>query len=155
MNHSSKSEAQKIISEVVALIIVIVLLYAAINKLIHYRSFRFLLGITPTLKGMVSALTFAIPILELSIGILILLQKTKLAGLYLSIGLFIIYLVGMFQLKLYVPNIRGGILDRLSFTQYVILNTLLLVLAILGIVIHYWSKRGASQDAEPPAIIFT
>ena len=155
MSHLFKPGKQQVLVEVITLLIVVVLLYAAINKLIHYRAFRFVLGITPTLKGMVSILTFAIPILELLIAILMLIQKTKIAGLYLSIGLFIIYLVGMFQLKLYVPNIRGGILDRLSFTQYLILNTLLLTLAIFGIVIHYWSKRLANEEPEPPAIIFT
>lgn len=155
MNYSSKPTKRKVLSEVITLLIIVVLIYAAINKFINYRSFRLVLGITPSLKEMVSVLTWAIPLIELSIAILVMLQKTKIVGLYLSICLFFIYLLGMFQLKLYAPNIRGGLLDGLSFTQYVIVNTFLLTLSLAGILLYSVNKRPTKEATEPPTVVFT
>ena len=145
MKFTLKKGKERIL-DTVNLILIAVLLYAAVNKFIHYQSFRFELNLTPAIKGLVKHFVWMIPGIEFLISLLLMINKTRILALYLSIIIFSTYLFSMFTLRMYVPNIRGGILDRLTFNQYIIANSILLILAIIGIFSFYISRSAIGKE---------
>jgi hypothetical protein len=93
-------------------------------------------------------ISYSLPYLEMAVALLLLFQKTRLLGLYLSYALLLLfteYIAGMLRYADYLPCSCGGIISKMDWNTHLLFNTGLLALSILGINL-------LSSKAKPKAI---
>lgn len=124
-------------TDVAALCMTILFLYAAYSKLADYEESKTAMLKQVFPRSIALILTWAIPVTELTIAGLLCIQKTRLKGLYASLLLLIIFTIyititmnGAFGK---IPCSCGGILQHMKYTTHVLLNISFILLAILGI----------------------
>lgn len=132
---------KKKIEETLSIIIVFVLMYAGLIKLITHNTTFFEWSISEKLRPYALLLSIILPVMEILIAIGLFVHKTRFYGSVLATVLFVSYIVAMYQLKLYLPNIRGGIFNQLSFNQFLILNSVLLVMSVSILAILIGRKK--------------
>ena len=113
--------------------------YAAISKLTDYYNFEFGISESPFISQFAGLLAWAVPGIELVIVLLLLMPFTRLAGLYASFGLmllFTIYIAAMLLSSLEIPCSCGGVLEELSWPMHIVFNSVFVVLSAIGIVLE-------------------
>lgn len=131
------------VDDCIAASLILLFFYTAINKLSDLQLFRIQLGKSPLLNSFAGLLSLAVPICELSVALLLLFRSTRLAGFYLSLFLMILftaYILIILNFSYYIPCACGGILEGLSWSGHVVLNSLFVGLIIIGIVIQSKQK---------------
>ncbi|WP_268225154.1 MauE/DoxX family redox-associated membrane protein [Sinomicrobium oceani] len=136
-----KSRHKKVLVEIICLLFIILFVYAGLTKLMEGDRFYTNLNNSPLfgIKTLAGIMSWVIPILEIMIAALLAWPKTRLIGLYSALGLMIIftaYTAGILFISPYAPCSCGGVITLLSWKQHFILNTLWIVLAIMGIVLY-------------------
>jgi hypothetical protein len=86
-------------------------------------------------------LVWAIPLLEIAISIALLFEYTRLLGLYASLALMILFTVytGIILLHFfpYIPCSCGGVIQKLTWSQHLILNLFYIALSGIGIILQH------------------
>src|SRR5690606_32615017 len=114
---------------------------AAMTKLMEGERFFNNLNNSPIVPGKTTAiiLSWAVPTLEIVVAFLIAWPRTRLKGVYgalLLTILFTIYVTSIVFFSPYTPCSCGGIITLLTWPQHLMLNTGLILLAILGIRLY-------------------
>jgi hypothetical protein len=151
------------IIEIINTILLLVFAYIAANNLIHYSSFKSVLGGAPPFNGNAGVAALAIPITAGLVAILLFIPRTRLFGLYGAFALTLLFTIYMAWLTWFTPNACpcDGLLKRnLGFSDKMIVLTWLLAagLAMTGIVLqrkHLRKVRQKSRERELPPVIFT
>jgi hypothetical protein len=124
----------------VSVLLIILFCYATIAKTYDMTIFRSQMMQSPLLPAsLVNFLSFAVPAVELSAVLLLIFNKTRLAGMYLSysimfgFSLYLIMLVWLF--KGAVPCACGGILGRMGYTAHIFFNIFFTILPLISIFI--------------------
>ena len=89
---------------------------------------------------MASLVSWAIPLLELTVALLLIWKKTRLMGLYGAMGLMLLftgYTLAIIFIAPYRPCSCGGVISLLSWEQHLVLNLVLLLLVLMAI----WASR--------------
>jgi hypothetical protein len=124
----------KIISGLLAFLF----MYAAISKLLEYKTFMLQIGHSPVINKL-SNIAWMLPVAEIVTALLLTFEFTRKTGLYISIILllaFTAYIAGMLGFAKHLPCSCGGVIKQLSWKQHVWLNVLFLLLAITGIAVE-------------------
>jgi hypothetical protein len=122
--------------EIVSFLLILLFIYTATSKLFDYNKFNFQMHFYPWIKRFGGFISWALPTLELTIAILILIPKTKLIGFYASIILlatFTIYLILMLLFNYNLPCSCGGVISKMTWKQHVIFNIVFIVINWVGI----------------------
>jgi uncharacterized membrane protein YphA (DoxX/SURF4 family) len=117
---------------------ILLFLYTATSKLLTFRSFEHVLGQSVLIGNYNTVVAWLIPTIEIVIGILLIVPKTKRIGLISSLVLMIIftaYLIYMVNSGSRLPCRCGGIISGLSWKNHIIFNFALVALAALGVSI--------------------
>jgi len=123
-------------AETITAILVFLFLYTGLSKYFEFSQFRSILSnsiLSPQMAGLVAAI---LPGFEISLVVLLVLPKTRLWGLYLSMGLLIactLYILWMIGFAPHLPCNCGGVINRLSWKEYVFFNLFFLFLSGIGI----------------------
>ena len=129
---------QKLASLIIP-IIALLWFYAAVSKLINFRHFRDAMQKQPFSPWFQAVLIYSLPIVEATIGSLLIFEKRRLTGLYISAGLFtafIIYtLMILFRFFGHIPCACGGLIERMGWTFHLWFNIGFLFLTILSIIL--------------------
>ena len=124
----------------VTILFILLFTYAATSKLIDFYSFTFQLGKSPLIPQSLTKLTaFAIPIGELIIISLLIIDKFRILGLFLSfflMTLFTIYLFYITQYSYYIPCSCGGILGKMDWNTHIYFNLFCVLIAVISILIY-------------------
>lgn len=118
--------------------------YSAADKLLDYQKFRMQLGQSPMLTPIAGFVAWGIPIIEIAIGVLVIVSKTMLVGLYASFTIMVTFTAYIFVLmnySEYVPCSCNGILEGASWGQHLVFNIFFIVLAVTGVALR--SKRNS------------
>lgn len=132
---------KKTIISTISILFLVLYVYTASSKLLDLGLFELRLGRMPYIAPYASLLSWSVPLLELVIAGLLLFPKLRIIGLYASgilLTLFTIYIIAVLQFSDDIPCSCGGIISSLGWTDHIILNSFLVVLALLGIL---WSKK--------------
>lgn len=125
---------------VTVLLLIFLFIYASINKLFDFYTFSFQLGKSPLIPQNLANLTaVAIPFGELLIVILLVIEKFRLAGLYLSFFimlLFTIYLFYITQYSYYIPCSCGGILGKLDWESHIYFNLFFVAISAVSVLLY-------------------
>lgn len=103
-------------------------------KLIDVSSFKEAMAKSPVLRPYIHVLAWMIPVSEILACILLLFNKTKIAGYYLSLLLlsvftaYIMYILSEYPHNL--PCVCGGVISLMSWTQHLIFNYFFIALTI-------------------------
>ncbi|MGK6342530.1 MauE/DoxX family redox-associated membrane protein [Chryseobacterium sp. DT-3] len=123
----------------VAYFIAILFAYAAMSKLIDFENFQVQLAQSPLLSAYAGFISFSVIIVELLLAILLCLPKTQIGALYGSLGLmsaFTIYIYLILNYSDFVPCSCGGILEQLGWTEHLIFNIVVVLLAFTAILVR-------------------
>lgn len=108
-------------------------------KFIDISSFEEAMFKSPVLRPYVHELAWMIPAIEIVACILLLFNKTKTAGYYLSLLLltvftaYIMYILSMYDHNL--PCVCGGVISLMSWKQHLIFNYFFIVITIRAIYV--------------------
>lgn len=150
---------RKLFVGIVALLHIILFVYAAWAKLADYTNFQFGLSESPYIASFAGFLAWAVPALEFLIAVLLFLPVTRLAGLYASFLLmlaFTIYIGVMLLSGLEIPCSCGGILEDMSWEVHLVFNSVFVVLSGIAIYLETKHRRTfkhlsyAKRDFSPP-----
>ena len=130
---------RELIFDLIAFAFIILFTYTAGSKLMIVKDFSNVLSMSPLIGDYSKFISYAIPIVEIVISILLIIQSTKRVGLLLSLALmlvFTIYLIYMISLGGKLPCHCGGVITKLTWNQHIIFNSFFIVLALFGLIIH-------------------
>lgn len=149
------------VSSTVAGLLILMFSYAAFSKLVDYEDSKKAMLNQVFSDGIALQLVWLVPLTELIIVILLLLNNTRLQGFNASAILmtgFTLYIAfsmsGAFGR---IPCSCGGILSRLGYGTHLLFNLFFLSLSIIGIVCEerclnhqrlHLKKKGGNQEIE-------
>ncbi len=118
-------------------LLVFLFAYTGVSKLADHTRFIIEMNRQPLPSFLNDILVWAIPITALSISALLILDVTRLAGLYASLVLMAVFtfytaivLLNFFD---HIPCSCGGIISTLSWPGHLVLNVFFVVLCLYGI----------------------
>ena len=135
-------------SELAAGALILLLVYAALSKLLVFNQFRAQLLVQPIPRLAAELLAYFLPAAELAAVALLARRRTQLAGFRLSLLLLSAF-TGYTALALlhffpHTPCPCGGILGHLGWGAHLGLNLFFLLITTLGIYLSL--KEGRSGD---------
>ena len=137
--------------DIISAVLLLLFLYTALSKLMHFVEFKLTLAESPLLKPFSAMLSWLLPVTELAIVLLLFIPLTRRAGLYASFFLlliFTLYLSLMILLKQDLPCSCGGVLKSLSWPQHICFNLFFVALAATGILLCKKHQK-AIQNVPP------
>ncbi len=130
---------RKTILGIISALLVLLFAYAGLSKLLDYNTFKFQLGRSPYVTGIAGFVAWALPVCEIIIVLLLIIQRTRLLGLYASFFLMLLftgYIYAMLHFSYYIPCSCGGILSKMSWSQHLVFNVVFVFIALAGILLE-------------------
>jgi hypothetical protein len=138
------------IVEIISALLLFLFIYAALSKLLDFDKFKYQISQSPFITNISWLVVWAIPLGEISISILLIIKRTRVAGLYLSYFLMLLftgYIFMMLRYSSYLPCSCGGVLSNMSWKQHFVFNLAFTGLSVAGIIIH--GKRPDKDHITP------
>lgn len=129
---------------IICTLIIALFVYTASAKLLDYYNFHFGLTESPFIAPFADILAWAIPGGELLIALMLMIPKTRLAGLYASgilMSLFTIYIAIMLLSGSDIPCSCGGVVEELSWGAHIVFNGVFVILSGLGVYLLRRKRR--------------
>lgn len=129
---------KNMIVEVICSLLILLFIYTSLSKLSAYDNFTAQLSKSPFITSYSNSIAWSIPTVEILISVLLVIQKTRLIGLYASfflMSLFTAYLIIMLNFSYYIPCSCGGVLQYLSWNEHIVFNTFFIVIAGAGVLL--------------------
>jgi uncharacterized membrane protein YphA (DoxX/SURF4 family) len=129
---------KELIVDIIRILYIILWVYAATSKLLDSQKFHDQLAQSTILGPYAHMLVPVVPGLEYFLSILLFFDKPRIIALYCSFGLMVVfstYIVLITKFSDYTPCSCGGILEKLSWNQHLVLNMLFVILAALAILL--------------------
>lgn len=131
-----KTEMRRI-STILTSILILIFIYTGLDKLIQFDASRNAFHNQTFPSELAEVLTFAVPITELLIALLLLFSVTRWWGFLSSLLLLTIFItyVGLIWVGAFprVPCNCAGIINSLGWAEHFALNLILIGLAIVGL----------------------
>ena len=130
---------KQLVIEIISSLLVLLFVYAAVSKLIDYQKFSVQLGQSPLLTAFAGWVAWIVPTVEIIISIMLAIPKFRLAGLYASFSLMVMftsYIVAITKFSEYVPCSCGGVLQNMSWNQHLVFNLGFVLLSLTGILLY-------------------
>lgn len=133
------------ILNIITALLALLFIYVGASKLIDFTGFQSQMSRQVLPASLKPILTWLLPPGELSLGIMLLFQRTQLTGLWLStiaMLAFTIYVaLAVFHLVDKLPCACGTIIRGMTWRQHLWFNLFFLLLSIIGISINYRERR--------------
>lgn len=124
---------------VVRYLFVLLFVYAAVRKLLDFETFKIQIGDTVLLRAYASGIAWSLIILQLLTVVLLLFERTRRSGLYLSfilMSLFTVYILIILIFSKSIPCACSGIIPAMGWRAHLFFNTTLTFFAFLGILLE-------------------
>jgi uncharacterized membrane protein YphA (DoxX/SURF4 family) len=147
--HLAPIKNKNAIVEIISLLLIFLFVYAAASKMLDYEKFRVQLGQSPMLTSFAGWVAWMVPSTEMIIALLLGFPRYRLAGLYCSFSLMVMfttYIIAITRFSEYVPCSCGGVLQNLNWNQHLVFNIGFAMLALTGILFH--STRPEAKPIE-------
>lgn len=120
----------------ISVVLIFLFVYASVSKLLEFEDFKNQLAQSPILSAFANIVAYGIIFLELGVTILLVFDKTRKIGLYMSYTLmvmFTMYIIIILNFSSFIPCSCGGVLENLNWTQHLIFNVVFVLLACWAI----------------------
>ena len=127
------------IVELISSLLMFLFLYTALSKLLEFNKFKYQIGQSPFITNISWLVIWSIPLAEIITSIFLIFKRTRLAGLYLSFFLLLLftgYVFIMLKYSSYLPCSCGGVLSIMSWKQHLIFNLVFTGLSLAGIIVQ-------------------
>lgn len=138
------SRAHTWIVEIIAALLILLFVYTGITKLADQNSFRSVISRFLLIGQWSTFLSWALPIIELLAALLLFIPKTKKLGLWISLGLMVVftgYIAYMLLFSDHLPCSCGGVLQQLTWLQHLEFNIIFTLLSALSIWFYTKHQR--------------
>lgn len=148
-------KAKTVIVEMGSAFFIFLFIYASLSKVQEFEKFSIELQKSPVLSYFSGFISVAVPTSELIITGLLLIKNCQLVALYFSFSLmtmFTTYIVGILSFSSYIPCSCGGILQSMTWSQHLVFNLLIVLIAGAAILIYPVKIKDLSAvrgNAEP------
>ena len=126
---------KNLLPDYISALLIFLFIYTAASKILNIESFQHSLENSPLLKDYVFFISWFIPSIETSIALLLLFPASRLIGLYASFFLLLAFTGYVAYMIMFIPQLPcscGGIIQKLSWNQHLVLNIFLTALTALG-----------------------
>lgn len=143
-----------ITAQIIAILFILLWMYAATSKLMDYEKFQVQLGKSPMLTRFSGITAWVVPASEIVISLLLFTERFRLIGLYASfclIGAFTAYIFAITHYSEVIPCSCGGILENMTWQQHFYFNIVFQILAMVGILFRdskYWETYSDTAMAK-------
>jgi hypothetical protein len=137
-----------IVIECINALIILLFVYAALNKLLDFENFKNQLSKSPVLKPFVLITAYSVPAAELVLALMLCFKKYEYFGLYFSffiMSLFTSYIYVILKVSKYIPCSCGGILETLTWKQHLFFNIGFVILIATAILIYPRNSKNFLQ----------
>ena len=127
------------IIEIIAILFMILFLYTGISKLMEYPVFKEQIATSPVLKPFASVITWALPLTEFIVAVLLFIPRFRLKGFYAALVLMVVftsYIIAILSFSEHLPCSCGGVLESLSWKAHLIFNSVFIILSLTGILLE-------------------
>jgi putative oxidoreductase len=124
------------IVEVISALFILLFVYTATSKLIWVEDLKSILVKYPLIGNFSNLVAWSLPIVELFVALSLFIPATRLKGLFASLILmsgFTLYLIYMLLFTPSLPCTCGGMLQKLSWPQHLVLNVIYIILSLVAI----------------------
>ena len=133
------------ILNVISALLVLLFVYTAVSKLLDFEEFKMQMYNQTLPHDVATALIWTLPGIEILTALLLLFERTKSFGFYLS-GLLMLLFTGYVALVVLnyfgrVPCSCGGVIKALGWKMHLVFNFFFLLLTIPAIIIIYRERR--------------
>jgi hypothetical protein len=132
------------IVELISSLLMFLFLYTALSKLLDFDKFKYQIGQSPFITNISWLVIWSIPLAEIITSIFLIFKRTRLAGLYLSFFLMLLftgYVFIMLRYSSYLPCSCGGVLSTMTWKQHFIFNLVFTGLSLAGIIVQNATTR--------------
>lgn len=133
-----KISTRQIIVQSIAAVLIFLFAYAALSKLLNFKTFSFTLGQMPVIGPYAATAAVLIPVLNLLAVLFLLTPRMRRAGLFYSLFLLTAYTgyIGYVLLNFQqLPCSCNGIAPWLSWPQHFWLNLIIVALTVTGLLL--------------------
>ena len=137
---SVSAKISNVFIEFSCMLFILLFSYASVSKLLDFETFETQLGQSPLLSAYAGTVSVGIIVIELLASSLLIFQKTRLIGLYLSFFLMMIfttYIIVILNFSPYIPCSCGGVLQELSWQNHLFFNGAFIILIITSLLLNY------------------
>jgi putative oxidoreductase len=131
---------RQVLLECISALLIMLFLYASLSKFLDFHTFIGEMNNQPLPKTWTPFLVWFIPCSEILICAALLFERTRLLGLYASLGLMSLFTIYSIIIILNffgrIPCSCGGVIKRLTWRQHIVLNLFYMALSIAGIIIQ-------------------
>jgi len=127
---------QNIITITVSYFFMLLFFYAAISKMMDFEMFQIQLAQSPMFGRYSNTVSYLTIATELVIVLMLLVKRSRLTGLYASLGVmtaFTVYIYALLNYSDTIPCSCGGVLENMDWHTHLFFNLICVVLAITGI----------------------
>jgi len=138
--------------EIIAILFIILWVYAGMSKLMDYEKFRFQLGRSPFIQNIAPFIAIFLPTGEIVIAILLTTKRTRSYAMYASFFLMLLftgYIYAMLHYSYFIPCSCGGILSKMSWNTHLAFNIVFTLLSLAGILLMVESKPVIDKQMNP------
>src|ERR1700761_6967038 len=99
--------------ELASFLLILLFTYAGVSKILDYKRFSIQLAKSPYISKYAGLLSWGLPLFEFFIVVMLLVNATRLAGLYFSLfvlSAFTAYIIILLNYSYYIPCSCGGLL---------------------------------------------
>lgn len=135
----SAKKVKGVIAFIITLICIFLFLTAGYSKFIDHEKFESGLANVALIGSAARIISWAVPIIEITISLLLIIPKTNIAGLYAftaTMIVFTIYILSMFLWAKELPCSCNLIIKNLSWAGHLWFNLIIIGLSILAIKIN-------------------
>lgn len=123
--------------EITCYLLVFLFIYTGVSKLLDRSSFEAVLLQSPLVRNYAFVISWALPVLEILIAVMLLLKKCRQTGLMLSLIVLIVFTLYIGYMVLFVPSLPcscGGVLKELSWSNHILFNLFFIVLVLISLL---------------------
>jgi hypothetical protein len=137
-----------LLGQIISTLLILLFIYTALSKFYDRSFFEAQLHFYPYINKASVLLSWLLPSVELLCGLLLIAPFSRLAGLYITLTLLIIfttYLAVMLIVKNDLPCSCGGVIQQMTWQQHILFNVVFIILSRIGIIA---SKKNTNQKLE-------
>lgn len=141
---------RELLTEVIIVLCILLFTYAAVSKLADVQKFTVQLGKSPMLHPIAGLVAWGVPVTELAIAALMIIPRTRLAGLYgfyFVMIAFSVYIVVIKNFSESIPCSCGGVLEKLGWTEHLVFNIAFVGMAAFAAVSLNRRQKERSKSA--------
>jgi len=130
---------RNLLVELISALFILLFVYAAVSKIQDFEKFQVELGKSPILNAFSRFVATAIPFIEVSIALMLVIGKFQIIALYSSFTLMVMfsaYIIVILNFSSYVPCSCGGVLQNMTWTEHLFFNIGFVIMAAAAIILN-------------------